>query len=218
MSGDAWVLVVLAVLAVALLVLALARPRRVSSEAEPARPPVPAGGVPAGAAPSGPPESTATTPEPAAAPPGPAAATPEPAAAEPPAPPEPGPAAVQPAPADEATDPGLPVGPPPVPVPALASLDGGDTAGRGDTVGSGAAAVVAEDDTTEGPYPGSALPTADGSAPSRRYPIKANEGSRRYHDPGSPYFHRNRADVWFASAADAEAAGFVPWNGSRAPS
>ncbi|HVL85392.1 MAG TPA: hypothetical protein VM367_14050 [Pseudonocardia sp.] len=103
-------------------------------------------------------------------------------------------------------------------VPALASLDGSAGGGSGPAVGSGAAAVVAAASTREGPYPGSVLPTADGSAPSEEYTIKANNGSRKYHTPESPYFHRNRADVWFGSAADAEAAGFVAWNGRPAAS
>ncbi|MGQ0574448.1 MAG: sunset domain-containing protein [Pseudonocardia sp.] len=124
-------------------------------------------------------------------------------------------------PSDEATEPVLPVAAdrgvatPPA-VPALAALDDGLAGGVAATVGSGAAAAVAADVTEAGPYAGSVLPTADGSAPSGEYTIKANAGSRRYHAPESPYFHRNRADVWFGSAADAEAAGFVAWNGRPA--
>lgn len=102
-------------------------------------------------------------------------------------------------------------------VPALAGLDdlAPDiaTTDTGPGVGSGAAAAVSAAYADEGPYAGSVLPATDGSAPAAEYTIKANVGSGRYHPPESPYFHRNRADFWFASANAAEAAGFVPWHG-----
>lgn len=102
-------------------------------------------------------------------------------------------------------------------VPALAGLDdlAPDIAptDTGPGVGSGAAAAVSAAYAEEGPYAGSVLPASDGSAPAAEYTIKANAGSGRYHPPESPYFHRNRADLWFASANAAEAAGFVPWHG-----
>lgn len=100
--------------------------------------------------------------------------------------------------------------------PALAMLAGGVAGLPSVSPGSGAAAVVGAVATQAGPYPGSALPTADGSSPSGEYTIKGNAGSNRYHTADSPYFYRTRAEVWFSSAADAEAAGFAPWNGRPA--
>ena len=32
-----------------------------------------------------------------------------------------------------------------------------------------------------------------------------------FHTPESPYYGRTIAEVWFADAADAEAAGFTSW-------
>lgn len=62
-----------------------------------------------------------------------------------------------------------------------------------------------------GPYPNSARPLADGSAPAAEYVIKGNSGSMRSHSPSSPYYGRTRAEVWFRTEEDAVAAGFQPW-------
>jgi hypothetical protein len=78
------------------------------------------------------------------------------------------------------------------------------------------AAPAAEPAWTPGPYPGSARPQADGSAPAERFTIKGNPGSMLYHTPDSPYFSRTKAEVWFSSTDDAEAAGFTGWNKRRA--
>lgn len=70
---------------------------------------------------------------------------------------------------------------------------------------------------TAGPHEGSVMPAADGSSPSEgEYAVKANSGSKRYHSPESPFYVRTRADLWFRTEADAERAGFGPWNGTRA--
>jgi hypothetical protein len=63
-----------------------------------------------------------------------------------------------------------------------------------------------------GPYPGSLLPAEDGTSPSPVHVVKANEGSRRYHTPDSPYYRRTRGDAWFRTAEEARAAGFTAWN------
>ena len=63
-----------------------------------------------------------------------------------------------------------------------------------------------------GPYPGSLLPAADGSSPSPVHQVKANEGSRRFHTPDSPYYVRTRGDAWFRTADEARAAGFTAWD------
>ena len=65
----------------------------------------------------------------------------------------------------------------------------------------------------EGPYgPGSGKPASDGSAPSADFTVKGKESSKLFHTEKSPYFTRTKADVWFKSEADAEGAGFQPWD------
>ncbi len=76
----------------------------------------------------------------------------------------------------------------------------------------------AEDDEVESeaaPYdprapfgPGSSLSPYDGSQPPG-YPVKATLETMVFHLPGSRFYSRARADVWFDSEATAEAAGFV---------
>ena len=56
---------------------------------------------------------------------------------------------------------------------------------------------------------GSAAPSADGSGPEG-FTVKGNASSMTYHDDTSPAFEETRAEVWFLSAAHAEAAGFRP--------
>lgn len=65
---------------------------------------------------------------------------------------------------------------------------------------------------TPGPHPGSALPREDGSAPSPDFTVKGKTSSMRCHGPESPYFNRTKAEVWFRSESEAEAAGFRPWH------
>ena len=71
----------------------------------------------------------------------------------------------------------------------------------------------------EQPYgEGSARAAADGSGPEG-FEIKGNENSFLYHAPESPHYARTKPEIWFRTAADAEAAGFTPWNapaGARA--
>jgi large subunit ribosomal protein L4 len=54
---------------------------------------------------------------------------------------------------------------------------------------------------------GAVAPNADGSAPEG-YEIKGNADSGLYHVPGSAFYNRTEAEFYFATAADAEAAGF----------
>lgn len=58
------------------------------------------------------------------------------------------------------------------------------------------------------PYPGSALPLEDGSAPEG-FAIKGNADSMLYHEPDSRYYEITQAEVYFESAEAAEAAGFA---------
>ncbi|SDR11716.1 hypothetical protein [Actinopolyspora saharensis] len=59
-------------------------------------------------------------------------------------------------------------------------------------------------------YPDEQLP--DQERPDASYTVKGQFGSRQYHTPDSPYFDHVVAEVWFRSAADAEQAGFEPWD------
>jgi len=80
--------------------------------------------------------------------------------------------------------------------------------------GAGASASQTAEPTghlaTEQPYgEGSAAPAADGSGPEG-FTVKGNASSMIYHDETSPAYEETRAEVWFASPAHAEAAGFRP--------
>ena len=62
--------------------------------------------------------------------------------------------------------------------------------------------------TEDAPYgAGSHAALEDGSQPAG-YPIKGNEDSKLYHGPDSPHYGSTVAEVWFATAAAAQAAGF----------
>jgi len=63
--------------------------------------------------------------------------------------------------------------------------------------------VVAPDE-----YANSAAPLDNGAAPAG-YEIKGNKNSMKYHAPGGRWYDNTVAEVWFKTAADAEAAGFV---------
>ena len=76
-------------------------------------------------------------------------------------------------------------------------------------------ATPAEAVVEAGSYPNSAKPLADGAAPSEEYVVKGNAGSMLFHTADSPYYARTRAEVWFRTTADAEAAGFTGWNRRR---
>ncbi|KGN36742.1 30S ribosomal protein S16 [Knoellia subterranea KCTC 19937] len=55
---------------------------------------------------------------------------------------------------------------------------------------------------------GAAAALEDGAAPEG-YTIKGNKDSMKYHEPDGQWFEQTVAEVWFKTAADAEAAGFV---------
>ena len=60
------------------------------------------------------------------------------------------------------------------------------------------------DDATDGGYgPGSAAPNEDGSAPAG-FEIKGNADSMKYHEPDGQWYDQTGAEVYFATAADAE--------------
>lgn len=59
-----------------------------------------------------------------------------------------------------------------------------------------------------GEYDGSVLPDADGNGPDT-HPIKGNADSMLYHTPDSRYYKVTKAEVWFDTEENAEAAGFA---------
>jgi large subunit ribosomal protein L4 len=72
-----------------------------------------------------------------------------------------------------------------------------------------AAEMPAEEAATDdAPYgPGSHAPLQDDEQPEG-FPIKGNADSMLYHVPDSRFYNQTKAEVWFATEADAEAAGF----------
>jgi large subunit ribosomal protein L17 len=63
--------------------------------------------------------------------------------------------------------------------------------------------------TDEAPYgEGSHAPLDDPDEAPEGFPIKGNVDSMLYHVPDSPFYGRTVAEVWFANAEAAEAAGF----------
>ena len=60
-----------------------------------------------------------------------------------------------------------------------------------------------------GPYEGSHVPLEDESQAPEGFPIKGNEDSKKYHEPDGQWFEQTVAEVWFATAEAAEAAGFT---------
>ena len=69
------------------------------------------------------------------------------------------------------------------------------------------AADEPQDETTEDAPSGSAPANEDGSAPDG-FEIKGNADSMLYHVPGSRFYEQTVAEIWFATAEDAEAAGY----------
>jgi large subunit ribosomal protein L4 len=71
-----------------------------------------------------------------------------------------------------------------------------------------ATARSSEVEAAEAPYGAGSHPAlADGSEPEG-FPVKGNESSKLYHLPGTSFYNRTEAEVWFASAEAAEEAGF----------
>ncbi|MBA3233672.1 MAG: 50S ribosomal protein L4 [Propionibacteriales bacterium] len=68
------------------------------------------------------------------------------------------------------------------------------------------AAHAADESQPDGP--GSAAPLESGEAPEG-FTIKGNKNSMKYHQPDGQWYEQTEAEVWFASADDAEQAGFV---------
>jgi large subunit ribosomal protein L4 len=79
---------------------------------------------------------------------------------------------------------------------------------RSTLLSSGDVAPGAEDAPVADLPAKAAAPNADGSAPEG-FDVKGNADSGLYHLPGSRFYNQTVAEFWFASAADAEAAGFL---------
>jgi large subunit ribosomal protein L17 len=104
--------------------------------------------------------------------------------------------------------------------PAAEPSDTADTAATTATEGDDVETVVAVEgvDTevfeeteggTSGVYPGSHVLLEDASTAPEGFPIKGNEGSKKYHEPDTQWYDQTTAEVWFESAEAAEAAGFT---------
>ena len=78
-------------------------------------------------------------------------------------------------------------------------------------------AVADEDKAEKAEYAG-AVRLEEGStdAPDDDHLVKGNEDSMKYHVPGSRWYDATVAEVWFASAEEAEAAGFALAGGASA--
>ncbi len=87
---------------------------------------------------------------------------------------------------------------------ATADDDAADTAD--DDAADEATAPAGEFAAAE--YAGAVLPDADGNGPDT-HPIKGNADSMLYHTPESRYYKVTKAEVWFDTEENAEAAGFA---------
>ncbi|WP_136193655.1 50S ribosomal protein L17 [Actinomyces procaprae] len=80
-----------------------------------------------------------------------------------------------------------------------------------------AADETAEEASGKPVYAGSVrLEKGSTEAPDADHEVKGNEDSMKYHVPGSRWYDNTVAEVWFASAEEAEAAGFAPAGGAAA--
>ncbi len=64
------------------------------------------------------------------------------------------------------------------------------------------------EDIVAGEFKGSAAALESGEAPEG-FEVKGNKDSMKYHTPDGQWYDATEAEVWFKTAADAEAAGFV---------
>ena len=83
--------------------------------------------------------------------------------------------------------------------------DASDAAGEQGDAEPESAGVVETPEPAQ--WTGAVKALADGSQPEG-YDIKGNADSMLYHVPGSSFYNRTKAEVWFDTEANAEAAGF----------
>ena len=74
---------------------------------------------------------------------------------------------------------------------------------------AGEAREVVETEGGTEAYAGSHAPLEDADEAPEGFPIKGNQDSMKYHEPDGQWFEQTVAEVWFDSAASAEAAGFT---------
>ena len=97
---------------------------------------------------------------------------------------------------------------------AVSDVDDVDTAGEAEDTAAEPVvdeSVEVEESVSDDEHPygaGSHVALDDGSEPEG-FPIKGNADSMLYHVPGSAFYDRTVAEVWFATEEDAEAAGFA---------
>lgn len=87
--------------------------------------------------------------------------------------------------------------------------EGGVSAAAADAEAQASGDVEADE------FAGSAKPLESGEAPEG-FTIKGNKDSMKFHVPGSRWYASTRAEVWFDTKANAEAAGFAPAGGAAA--
>jgi len=83
-----------------------------------------------------------------------------------------------------------------------------DEASASDEAGSDSSESDADGSFAASEYAGAVLPDADGNGPDT-HPIKGNADSKLYHIPDSRYYKVTKAEVWFDTEENAEAAGFA---------
>jgi hypothetical protein len=99
-------------------------------------------------------------------------------------------------------------------VQGFASVDGADEGSASDESDGGSSGSEAdaspdhENEFAAAEFAGAVLPDADGNGPDT-HPIKGNADSMLYHTPDSRYYKITKAEVWFDTEENAEAAGFA---------
>jgi large subunit ribosomal protein L17 len=94
------------------------------------------------------------------------------------------------------------------PAPVEAAPEADETAEAPEVEASEVEAVESAS-TEDAPYgEGSHAPLDDADEAPEGFEIKGNADSMLYHVPGTPFYDRTVAEVWFATAEAAEAAGF----------
>lgn len=85
-----------------------------------------------------------------------------------------------------------------------AKKDADQAAAEEKTAEAAPAADVAETELPAGAH----APLEDPNEAPEGFPIKGNANSKKYHVPGSSFYDRTIAEIWFATEEDAEAAGY----------
>ena len=71
------------------------------------------------------------------------------------------------------------------------------------------AAEAGADETAAAEAPAGSHAPIEGDEQPEGFPIKGNASSKLYHVPGSRFYNSTVAEIWFATAEDAEAAGYL---------